>query len=59
MQYYGCDYGKSSKVSNTFLFLLSNKMLVFKTRYHKMLVIMANREDPDQTASESGSVLFV
>ena len=44
-------YGKCSKISNTFLFLFSNKMLVFRAGIHKMLVIIANREDPDQTAS--------
>ena len=32
-------------------FLFSNKMLVFKAEIHKMLVRIANREDPDQTAS--------
>ena len=47
-------YSKCSKISNTFLFLfskLSDKMLVFGVRIHKMLVRTANREDPDQTAS--------
>ena len=39
------DYGKCSKISNTFLF--SNKMLVFRVTIHKMLVKIANREDPD------------
>ena len=47
-----CDgYGKCSKISNTFLFLFSNKMLVFRAGIHKFLVRVANREDPDQTAS--------
>ena len=36
----------------TLLFLFSNKMLVFRAGIHKMLVRIANREDPDQTASE-------
>ena len=44
-------YSKCSKISNTFLFLFSNKMLVFGARIHKFLVRVANREDPDQTAS--------
>ena len=43
--------------------LFSNKMLVFRTEIHKLLVSIANSEDPDQTASSeavwSGSVLFV
>ena len=42
---------KCSKTSNTFLFLFSNKILVFRAGTHKMLVRIANREDPDQTAS--------
>ena len=42
---------KCSKNSNTFLFLFSNKMLVFRAGIHKMLVRIANREYPDQTAS--------
>ena len=44
-------YSKCSKISNTFLFLCSRKMLVFRAGIHKMLVEIANREDPDQTAS--------
>ena len=56
-------YSKCSIISNTFLILFSNKMLVFRARIHKFLVRLANREDPDQTAfSEavwSGSALFV
>ena len=39
-----------NRISNTFLFLLYNKM-VFKGGIHKKLVRIANREDPDQTAS--------
>ena len=34
-----------------FLFLDTHKMLVIIAEIHKMLVRMANREDPDQTAS--------
>ena len=44
-------YGKCSKILNAFLFLFSNKMLVFRAGIHKMLVRIANREDPDLTAS--------
>ena len=43
--------GKCSKILNTFLFLVSNKMLLFMAGIHKMLVRIANRENPDQTAS--------
>ena len=54
---------KCSKISDTFLFLFSNEMLVSRIGIHKMLVRIANREDPDQTASEeavlSGSALLV
>ena len=56
-------YGKWSKISNTFLFLFSNKMLVTRAGILKMLVRIANSADPDQTASWeavwSGSALFV
>ena len=44
-------YGRCSKISNTFVFLFSNKMLVIWAGIHKMAVRIANREDPDQTAS--------
>ena len=44
-------YGKCYKISNTFLFLFSNKMLIFRAGIHKLLVGIANKEDPDQTAS--------
>ena len=44
-------YGKCYKILNTFLFRLSNKMLFFRAGIHKMVVRIANREDPDQTAS--------
>ena len=39
------SYGKSSKNLNTFLFLFSDKMLVFMTGIHEMLVRITNRED--------------
>ena len=38
-------YSKRSKILNTFLFLFSNKMLVFRAGIHKLLVRIANRED--------------
>ena len=44
-------YGKFSKILNAFLVLFSNKMLVFRAGIHKMPFRIANREDPDQTAS--------
>ena len=43
--------GKCSKISNTFLFLFANKMLVIRAGSPKMLVLIGNRGDPDQTAS--------
>ena len=56
-------YRKCSKILNTFLFLFSNKMLIFRARIHKMLVRIANSSDSDQTASSeavwSGSALLV
>ena len=45
------EYGKYSKTSNTFFFLFVNEMLVLRTGTHEMLVRIANREGPDQTAS--------
>ena len=36
---------KCSKILNTFLFLFSNKMLVFRAESQNMLVKIANRED--------------
>ena len=44
-------YSKCSKISNTFHFLFTKRMLVIKAEIHKMLVRIVNREDPDQTAS--------
>ena len=41
--------GKFSKISNFSLSVL--KILVFRAEVHNMLVRIANREDPDQTAS--------
>ena len=45
-------FSKYSKISNTFLILFSNKLLVFRAGIHKMFVRIANRENTDQTASE-------
>ena len=45
------NYGKWSKISNTFPLLFLNKMLVFRAGIHTMLFRIANREDPCQTAS--------
>ena len=42
-------YGKCSKISNTFIFLFLNKMLVCRAIIHKMLIRVANREDPDRS----------
>ena len=51
------------EILTTFLFLFSNKVLVFRNGIYIMLVRIANREDPEQTASSeavwSGSALFV
>ena len=44
-------YGKGSNIMNTFLFLFSTKLLVIRAGIHKMLVSLANSDDPDQTAS--------
>ena len=56
-------YGICSKIENTFLSLFLNRMLVIRAGIHKMPVRIANREDPDQTASSEavlfGSALFV
>ena len=53
-------YLKCSKISYTFHFMYSNKMLVFRAGIQIMLVRIADREDPDQTASsEAGWVCIV
>ena len=44
-------YRKCSKISNTVFFLFSNKKLVIRAGTGKRLVRIANRENPDQTAS--------
>ena len=44
-------HGKCSKISNTYLFLFSKQNVGFRAGIHKMVVRIANKEDPDQTAS--------
>ena len=46
-----CNYSKCSKISNIFLVPFANIMLIIEAEICKMLVRIANREDPDQTAS--------
>ena len=53
---FSLGYGKCSQILNTFLVWFSNKMLIFRAGKYKLLVRIANRENPDQTAS---SVLLV
>ena len=52
------DYRKCSKISNAFLFLFSNTTLLIRAGIHKMLVRIANREDPDQTAASEAVGLY-
>ena len=55
-------YRKCSKISNRFLLPFSNRLLVFRAGIHKILVRIANWEDPDQTASlevERSSLFWV
>ena len=49
--HYVMSYGKFSKISNTFLFLFSNKILVFRAGIHKNAVRIANSEYLYQIAS--------
>ena len=51
-KYSELKYGKCFKILNTFLSLFSNKILVISAGSHKILVRIANREDPDQTTSK-------
>ena len=53
------NIGKCSKISNTFLSLFSNEMLVIRAGIHKMSVRIANRKEPDQTASSEEWVCTV
>ena len=39
----------NSQISYTFLFQFSTKFLVIRAETRKMLIRIANREDPDQT----------
>ena len=53
-------YGKCSKISFFFyIFLFLNRTLDIRAGTHKMHVRIANREDPDQTASSDQSEPFV
>ena len=51
-------YGKCSKILNTFFVLISNKKLFFRAGIPKILVKLANREYPDQTASSEAVCFF-
>ena len=44
-------HGICSKIFKTFHFLFSKPMWVIRAAIHKMVVRVANREEPDQTAS--------
>ena len=44
-------YGKYSKISNTFHFHFTIKILVMRTGTPKIIVRIVNREDPDPSAS--------
>ena len=54
-----CKYSNCSKILNTFLFLFLNKMLVFMAEIYEMVVRIANREDPDQSASKQSGPEFI
>ena len=45
------EYRECFKISNTHLFLFSNKMLAIRAGILKKPSRIANREDPDKTAS--------
>ena len=45
------SYGTYSKILNFFSLSVLNKILVVRAGTHKMLVRIANRENPYQTAS--------
>ena len=45
------EYSRCSKILNTLLFFFSSRVVVITSGIHIMLVRIANREDPDQTAS--------
>ena len=46
-----CSHTVNVLKFRTLLTLFSNKMMAFKAGTHKLLVIIANMEDLDQTAS--------
>ena len=50
-------YSKSSKILNTFFFLVSNEIMVIRAGIYKMFARKVNRGDPDQTASSKQSDL--
>ena len=52
-------YGKCSKLLNTFLFLFSNKMLVFGAGIHNFQVRVAYREDPGSDCFFRSSLIWV
>ena len=47
------EYGNCSKISNTFHFQFSKAVWAIRAEIHKILVRIANREDPVQTASSA------
>ena len=49
--YLAGNYGKCSKIWNAFHFLVSKKKCITRAGIHKVIVRIANREDPAQTAS--------
>ena len=49
-----CLHGKCSKISNSFSLSILNEILIIRAGSHKMLARIANRGDPDQTASDLG-----
>ena len=51
-QFWPGAFPKIAGKSPDFLFLISSKILIIKAGIPKILVRIANREDPDQTASE-------
>ena len=46
-----CETMVNSLIFQTLVFLLVSKMLVIRAGSHKMLLMIANRDDPDQIAS--------
>ena len=52
-QFQHLRYGKCSKISNILHSLFLNKMLVSRGGIHKMVVRIANWEDPDRQQNKS------